>query len=252
MKHISQWEHQGWNAQGREHAEHREHRACQFWKRQRWKEQKYHGWEHQAGCIQQALRDTNPIDLEHLLIPRDRNGLLTRQMTPPPGAVPRTAAVLIALYPHQDELWLPLTVRSSNLVRHGGEVSLPGGATDPEDDGPIATALRETHEELGIHPSEVEVWGHLSPTYISASNFYLTPIVGFLPSQPHFCPCEMEIAEVFCVPLSQLLDPATVFVETRILDDGNHAHIPYFALHGKVWGATALILSELLARMSRI
>jgi 8-oxo-dGTP pyrophosphatase MutT (NUDIX family) len=173
-------------------------------------------------------------------------------MSPPSGVTPREAAALLLFYPQQDELWLPLTVRSSTLPMHRGEVSLPGGAIDPEDDGPVTAALRETHEEVGVNEHLVEVWGMLASLYIPVSNFRLTPVVGFIDTPPTLRPNPEEIEAVFVVPLTRLLDPQTVVVEEWTLH-GKQVLVPFFALHSyKVWGATAIILSELVARLRRV
>lgn len=209
-------------------------------------------WQRQADLVRQALADPEPPTLDELLVLRDLAGQVLRQMEPPPGATPRPAAVLLLLYPYLGELWLPLTVRSSRLPAHRGEVSLPGGATDPEDADAAATALRETHEELGIDPTSVTIWGRLSPFYIPPSNFQLSPVVGFSPAPPAITPSPYEVEQVFHVPLSRLLDPATVQVEEWTRRD-IRMQVPFFALEGhKVWGATALLLSELVARIRRL
>lgn len=210
------------------------------------------GWQHQAQRIRRSLTDTTPVAVEELLLMRDLNGTLARAMQPAPGIIPRTAAVLLLLYPQADDLWLPLTVRSGVLPLHRGEVSLPGGATDPEDDGPVMTALREAHEEIGLDPAVVEVWGMLTPFYIPPSNFMLTPVVGFTPTPPVLHPNPDEVDTVFSVPLSRLLDPATIVEEEWTLY-GMQVWVPFFALEGyKVWGATAILLSELLVRLRRM
>lgn len=208
-------------------------------------------WEQQATVVHYALVDKTPINVDDLLVPRDHSRQLIRKMQPEPGVVPRKAAVLVLLYPQDDELMIPLTVRSHTLPQHSGEVSLPGGAADPEDDGPIATALRETHEEIGIAPESIEILGSLTQIYIPVSNFYLKPVVGFMPKPPVFQPNAFEIAELFSIPLSLLFDPTTVIEEEWDLK-GVQALVPFYALNGhKVWGATALVLSELVARMRR-
>jgi 8-oxo-dGTP pyrophosphatase MutT (NUDIX family) len=210
-------------------------------------------WQHVLVLVSQALNDQTPVDQRMLLLPRspDAPDSVLRKMAPDAGVTPREAAALALFYPQDDDLRLLLTVRSKTLARHSGEVSLPGGAVDPDDGNLVATALRETREELGISPAAVEVWGQLSTVYIAASNFLLTPMVGFLPTSPRLSPCSLEIEEVFSVPLGQLLDPATV-VEEEWTIDGTPMIVPYFALHGhKVWGATALVLSELVARIRR-
>ncbi len=208
--------------------------------------------DHKIALVRQSLADHLPVAIEDLLLPRDPAGNLARELRPPPGVLPRESATLLLFYPHEDDLWLPLTVRSSRLPQHRGEVSLPGGATDPEDTGPEATALRETHEELGIDPNTIEIWGALSSLYIPPSNFQLTPMVGF--TRPPFAvtPNPEEIVDVFSVSLTTLMNPDTVEVEEWTLH-GRQVHVPFFALSGyKVWGATAIVLSELLVRLRRI
>ncbi len=197
------------------------------------------------------MADPDSPTLEELLVMRDLDGRSIRPLQPPPGTTPREAAVLLLLYPRAGELWLPLTVRSARLTTHRGEVSLPGGGSDPEDDGPIATALREAWEELGINSAHVEVLGTLSSFYIPPSNNRLTPVVGLSLSEPELCPDPDEVEAAFSVPLRLLLDPATICEEIWERREVA-ARVPFFALEGyKVWGATALLLSELVARLRR-
>lgn len=209
-------------------------------------------WQQQAERVHCALHYTEPIPQDELLLPRGSKGELMRKMFPDPAIAPREAAVLLLFYPDEHDLRFPLTVRSISLPQHSGEVSLPGGRVDPQDDGPVCTALRETDEELGIPAESVEVWGELATVYIPASNFRLTPIVGFTPATPHIIPNPYEIAEVFSASLTDLLNPATVVVEEWVRY-GYPMQVPFFALHGhKVWGATAILLSELVARLRRV
>lgn len=209
-------------------------------------------WEQQLADLKRAMADERPIAHEELLIMRDTQGRLARQMQPGPDVTPRLAGVLLLLYPQAGELWLPLTVRSSDLPLHRGEVSLPGGRVDPGDDGPMGAALREAHEEVGIDPAAVTILGTLASFYIPPSNHLLTPVVGYALQAPQLRPEPREVAAVFSVPLRQLLDPATIVYEQREWR-GMAIDVPYFALEGyKVWGATALLLSELLARLRRL
>jgi 8-oxo-dGTP pyrophosphatase MutT (NUDIX family) len=208
-------------------------------------------WQRQIEQIRRALADPTPVPFDELLLVRDREGRLGRQMEPGPGVIPREAAALLLLYLQDDELWLPLTVRSSALPLHRGEVSLPGGGIDPEDDGPVGAALREAYEELGIAPEGIEILGMLTPFYIPPSNFRLAPVVGFAADPPVLRPNPAEVDAAFSVPLQRLMDPATVEVEEWHLR-GMDLRVPFFALNSyKVWGATALLLSELLVRLRR-
>jgi 8-oxo-dGTP pyrophosphatase MutT (NUDIX family) len=200
--------------------------------------------------IRLALTGPRP-PVGELLLMRTLAGELARPMRPPEGVTPRSAAALILLAPLGDDLRLPLTVRSADLAHHSGEVSLPGGASDPDDADAAATALREAHEELGIHPSAVEVLGALTPIYIPPSNFQLTAVVGYAPELPALEPNPAEVDAVLLVALRHLMDPANVRVETWERRDA-HFRVPFYEVDGyKVWGATALVLSELAARLRR-
>ena len=205
-----------------------------------------------AQLVQAALQPERSVPLEQLLLVRDRAGQFVRRFEPPEGAVPRLGAVLVLLYPDGADLRLPLTVRSEHLRSHRGEVSLPGGAIDPGENGPVAAALRECHEELGVDPAQVAVWGTLSSFYIQPSNFQITPVVGFCDRAPELSPNRAEVSAVITVTLRELLDPATVKAEHRQLR-GIDVIVPYFAIAGhKVWGATAVVLSEFVARMRQV
>ena len=198
--------------------------------------------------IRGALQGPPPAPGE-LLLMRTLGGELARPMRPPEGVTPRPAAALILLAPFGDDLRLPLTVRSADLAHHSGEVSLPGGSADPGDADAAATALREAHEELGIPPATVEVLGALTPIYIPPSNFQLTAVVGYAPELPPLAPNPSEVDAVLLVALRQLLDPASVREETWERR-GAQFRVPFYEVDGyKVWGATALVLSELVARV---
>lgn len=208
-------------------------------------------WEQWAELVHSALEPGPAIPIEQLLVVRDLEGRFIRGFDPPEGVIARPGAVLILLYPDGADLRLLLTVRSDRLANHRGEVSLPGGATDPEDDSPAATALRECWEELGIGPEYIAVWGTLTPIYIRPSNFRITPVVGFSSQPPTLSPNGDEVSVVLTVTLRELLDPERVLVEQWTLR-GIEAYVPFFAIAGyKVWGATALILSEFVARLRR-
>ena len=199
-----------------------------------------------------ALESRPAVPPEQLLFVRDLEGRFVRRMEPPEGITARPGAVLILLYPDGADLRLPLTVRSDRLPNHRGEVSLPGGATDPQDDGPAATALRECWEEMGVAPESVDIWGTLAPIYIPPSNFRITPVVGHSARPPTLTPNDDEVSAVLTVTLRELLDPARVVVERWTLR-GVDVQVPFFAIAGhKVWGATALILSEFVARLRRV
>lgn len=119
---------------------------------------------------------------------------------------PAHAAVLLPLV-MRDRVSVLLTLRSANLSSHSGQIALPGGRLDPVDASPVAAALRETYEELGIEPSRVEVLGSM-PEYMTGSAFIVTPVVGLLRPDFELRPNPDEVADVFEVPLDFLMDPA--------------------------------------------
>ncbi len=176
------------------------------------------------------------------MMPRPRPGM---ERLLDPTHRPREGSVLVLLYPHAGALALVLTKRTETLNLHSGQISFPGGAHEPSDGGFEQTALREAFEELGIRPDSVTILGALTPLYIPPSDYRIYPIVAFTPQRPDFRPAPREVETVLEMPLAELLSGRTVRVETWLLR-GQPVEVPYFDLAGhKVWGATAMVLSEL-------
>lgn len=183
------------------------------------------------------------------LMPIFPDGSPARSVEPPPGVIPRRGAVLAVLYPHHNELFVPLTIRSGALRSHTGEISLPGGAIDPTDPSVVAAALREAQEEVGLDPASVTILGVLTDVYIAPSNFQITPVVGWADTPPILIPDPREVAALLHLPIAQLLRPNAISVEDRIIRD--HAiRVPFYAFgEHKIWGATSIVLSQLAARL---
>lgn len=157
----------------------------------------------------------------------------------------RDAAALLLLYPGADGVAIPLTLRASTLARHAGQISLPGGATNPGETLAEA-ALREASEEIGVDPAAVRVLGELTPVHVIVSGFTLHPVVGVTDARPPFRPAPEEVAEIVEVPLEDLRDASRIRTGTR-LREGVAVEYPYFDLHGhQVWGATAMVLGEFI------
>lgn len=156
---------------------------------------------------------------------------------------------MILLYPVDGELYFVLTRRTETVAMHKGQVSLPGGGREGVETLQ-ETALRETSEELGIPPLEISVLGEpLTPLYIPVSGFWLTAFVGYWPQQPVFTPEPGEVVELICAPLASLLDENAIRQETWEIR-GERVNVPFFDIQGhKVWGATAMILSEFAAML---
>jgi 8-oxo-dGTP pyrophosphatase MutT (NUDIX family) len=181
------------------------------------------------------------VEAQALLAPRPRRAW--RPDCPPERS--KTAAALVLLYPRDTRPHLVLTVRVDVLSRHGGQVSFPGGAIEPGE-AIASTALREAGEEIGIDPSVVRILGPLTPLHIPVSGFIVHPIVGVMDCTPAFSHAAAEVARIVEVPFDDLLDPGRVRQTTRLRDD-IVVDVPYFDLGGEqVWGATAMMLAELL------
>ena len=165
-----------------------------------------------------------------------------------PGHLPddaRIAAALLLIYPHGDGVAIPLTVRASGLARHAGQISLPGGATDPGETL-AAAALREASEEIAVDPASVRVLGELTPIHVLVSGFTLHPVVGVTDRRPEFFAAPGEVEEVLEVSLEDLRDASRIRTGSRIRE-GVAIEYPYFDLAGhQVWGATAMVLGEFI------
>jgi 8-oxo-dGTP pyrophosphatase MutT (NUDIX family) len=171
----------------------------------------------------------------------------------PAGA--RDGAALLLVYPHEGAFHVPLTVRGSELRNHTGQVSLPGGRVD-EGETFEEAALREAQEEIGIDPDTVQVLGRLTPLHIPVSGYILHPVVGIADARPEFRPAEWEVARIIEAPVTRLCDPGIVMREGRTRDnDGDpiEIEVPFYDIDGeKVWGATAMVLSEFCAILSKL
>lgn len=158
----------------------------------------------------------------------------------------RPAAGLLLLLPIDDNAHVILTVRASQLPQHPGQIALPGGAIDAGETVEQA-ALREAQEEIALNPADVRVLGSLSPLHIPVSRFVLFPIVGLADRRLALYPAHHEVARILEAPLADLLDPTRLRCERQVHTDGQPRTVPYFDVRGeKVWGATAMILAELL------
>lgn len=173
------------------------------------------------------------------------------RLTWDPAADPplRDAATLILLYPYDGSWWLPLTLRASTLPHHTGQVSLPGGRVDPGETLEQA-ALREAFEEVGVRPTEVNVLGRLTPLPVPVSHHLLHPVVGVAAGRPEFRLHAGEVERLIeaSIPHLRHADTRRVRQSPRYRGAAGTMDVPYFEIDGaQVWGATAMVLAELLA-----
>jgi len=161
------------------------------------------------------------------------------------------AGVLILLYPVKNRLHLVFTRRTARVDIHQAQISFPGGRKEPEESFKEA-ALREAEEELNIIPSSVRIIGELTPLYIPPSNYCVYPVVAVTDKQPDFQPSPEEVEEVIEVPLDHLLDSQNIRREVWPYK-GREIEVPFFFFKGhKIWGATAMMLAELIELLKRI
>lgn len=176
------------------------------------------------------------------MLPEPRPGHQTYEEV---EAISLKAAILLLVYPRAGRPHLLFTRRTEKVLHHRLQISFPGGHREPGETV-VDTALREAEEEVGVRPSDVRVLGELTPLYIPPSNYCVYPIVGTTDGRPDFRLAPLEVAEILEIPLAHLLNP-----ESRRLEmwnvGGLEMTVPHFAFKGdKIWGATAMVLSEFL------
>jgi 8-oxo-dGTP pyrophosphatase MutT (NUDIX family) len=156
------------------------------------------------------------------------------------------AAVLIPIFKKDGEYHVLLTKRTEELEYHKGQICFPGGSRHEEDKSLQETALRETYEEVGIRPEDVEILGELDSMGTLTSNFLITPYVGIIPYPYKFTVSQHEIDELIEVPFTALADDSNYWEETRTAE-GVTGKASFFKYKDKViWGATARILKQLV------
>ena len=156
----------------------------------------------------------------------------------------KSAAVLIPILSHDNQLEVVLTKRASHLNHHPGQVSFPGGKVEKYDIDITATALRETHEEIGLESSCIDVIGQLMP-YQTISGYEITPIVAMVSNHKIYQIDENEVAEVFHVPLSHFLQRQH-HIQLPVYHHGEHHKVHFMPYNNyNIWGATAAMLHDL-------
>jgi len=200
--------------------------------------------------IEERLKDTRPPTPSATAIPAGFTPeaySAVRQFYP---AAPTPAAVLVPIVDHDDGLTILLTQRASHLKNHAGQISFPGGRIEPGDDGPLAAALRETEEEIGLPREHVTFAGYLDP-HLVLTGFWVAPVVAFV--RPGFALQldRREVDSTFEVPLAYILDANNHHWRERVIGGGTSVRV-YDIPYGehRIWGATAGMLVSLYRLLS--
>jgi len=165
-----------------------------------------------------------------------------------PEAAEGTPAAVLVPVVDRPEPTVILTQRPETLRQHAGQISFPGGRIEPDDADPIAAALREAEEEIGLPRSRVEVIG-VADLYVTVTGFQVTPVVGVLPPDLPLSPHPGEVADLFEAPLRYLLDPAHQQVRTAVFRGRERTYYEIDWQGRRIWGATAAMIVNLSRRL---
>ncbi len=166
---------------------------------------------------------------------------------------PRKAAVMMLIYPKDTKAHLVLIVRNSYPGVHSSQIAFPGGKVELEDESLAHTALRETHEEIGIHPENIKVIKTFTEIYIPPSNFLVAPFLGISHSELTFTEQIEEVAGIIEVPLLDFLNEKNIVTKKMDTSYGTDIDVPTFKINEHyVWGATAMMMSELKEVLKKV
>jgi 8-oxo-dGTP pyrophosphatase MutT (NUDIX family) len=158
------------------------------------------------------------------------------------------ACVLALLFPKDKEWYISFIERTNRFPedKHSGQISLPGGKLNESDDSYEDCALRETYEEIGVAPDSIGILGSLTPVFVYVSNFLVHPFVGFTTETPKFVLQESEVQNIIEVPVSHFTKSKNKGLAEIKVREITLPETPYYDIYGnKLWGATAMIISEL-------
>ncbi len=191
--------------------------------------------------IERLLKEPLPgPPAQYKMAPVERHGQPTDRQT-------RRAGVMVLLYSHQQRLQTILIRRTVYDGVHSGQISFPGGKMETDDDNLSDTALRETHEEIGISAQSIRIMGLLTPLYIPVSNNLVQPVLGALIDRPHLIREPKEVDRIYEISIDELLQPGALIQNESIRENNRHIKAPFYKYNGlQIWGATAMILSEFL------
>lgn len=195
--------------------------------------------------VPKIAKESLPATIAHAkMIPPERIELLNNQDFS--QMIPKKAAVLMLLYPKNRITHLALIVRNSYPGIHASQIAFPGGKVEDFDLSLSETALRETHEEIGVAAKKVTVIKAFTEVYIPPSNFLVSPFLGFSEEELSFTLSVDEVDEVIELPLYQFLDDKIVVTVNMSTSYASNIQVPAFQINDHlVWGATAMMMSEL-------
>ena len=196
-------------------------------------------------------RRAAPVAAAPAPLPRRGDDDLNPDMKPAAETRLIPAAVLVGLVERPQGMHILFTKRTAHLTDHAGQISFPGGRVDPHDADAAAAALREAEEEVGLPQNQVEMIGRLD-TYVTRTGFEVTPCVGFVAPPESYRPDPFEVAEVFEVPLSFFLDPASRRLESRVFQGRERFFYAFPWGDYYIWGATAGMLNNLVEVLGAI
>lgn len=188
--------------------------------------------------IKKALQITLPGETSHKkMLPPSRKLVIDPKKT----KKLKHSSVLLALYVENNNLYGCLIKRPRHMKHHAGQIALPGGQIE-KGESAVETALRETYEEIGIKPEQIEILGTLSTLYVEVSNFLIQPVVGWLDKKPVFTINKNEVEKMVLFPL---LKYKNHYEKTEMPTNRGILEVPCIKFEGEIiWGATAMILSE--------
>ena len=203
-------------------------------------------------CIPKIETEILPAGAAHLkMMPPERADLM--QQLDLTTINPRKAAVLMLFYPKQEETHLVLIVRNSYPGVHSSQIAFPGGKVEHFDQTIAHTALRETHEEIGVAPVQIQLVRAFTEIYIPPSNFMVYPFLAYSRENLSFKPDPKEVADIIELPLVEFMNEAIVVSQNRTTSYSDSIAVPAFKIDSHyVWGATAMMLSELKETLKKV